>query len=209
MHNVKMSSFFRKIFLLVAIFSFLIVNLNAQDGGNNALKSAQDKFNSVSDLSADVKYVSGGKTNFSGKIFFKKENMFRVEYKNYTLVSDGSTTWNYNKKENKLVIDQFDSSNPLSINTIINEYPGKSNVSTSTENGKTVITLTPKKDSNLKFNSVKLWINDNSLVDKVSVSQHNGNTIAIEISNYKLNQNISDTQFSFNPPQGATVIDLR
>lgn len=208
MFDVRKSRILGKISVLVAIFSFFFLTVNAQDGGN-VLKSVQDKFNSVSDLTADVKYVSGGKTNFSGKVFFKKGNMFRVEYNNFTLVSDGSTTWNYNKKENKVVIDQFDSSNPLSVDAIINEYPSKSNVSTSTENGKSVITLTPKKDSDLNFNQVKLWVNNNNLVDKVSVTQHSGNAVNIEISNYKVNQKIADSQFSFNPPEGAKVIDLR
>ncbi|MFO7448210.1 MAG: outer membrane lipoprotein carrier protein LolA [Ignavibacteriaceae bacterium] len=199
----------KSLFLLV-LFSFLTV-LNAQDSGNQLLKSVQDKFNSVEDLSADVKQVVNGKTSFSGKVYFKKDNKFRVELKNSTLISDGSTTWNYSKNDKKVVIDLFDTSNPsaLSINTIINEYPAKSNVITTSENGQSVLVLTPKNDSGRSFNEVKLWVNKDNLVEKVTVAQTSGKTMNIEITNYKLNQNIPDSQFSFNPPQGTTVIDLR
>jgi|SRR5690606_10677389 outer membrane lipoprotein carrier protein len=199
----------RKIFL-VLIFSFLIAGVNAQEN-TGLLKSVQQKFESLSDFSAEVKQIANGKSNFTGKVFFKKNDKFRVEFKNTVLVSDGSTTWNYNKKENKVIINEFDNSSPsaLSFNTILNDYPAKCNVTESDENGKSVITLTPQKKSDLEFKEVKLLVNKNDLVEKVTVSQQGGNTMTIEISNYKLNQNIPDSQFSFSPPEGTTVIDLR
>lgn len=199
----------RKLFLFV-IFSFLFAGLNAQDN-SGILKSVQQKFESLSDFSADVKQVTNGKNNFTGKVFFKKDDKFRIEFSNTILVSDGSTTWNYNKRDKKVVINELDSSSPsaLSFNTILNEYPAKSNVKTTEENGISVIILTPQKNSGLDFSEVKLWVNENNLVEKVSVSQQGGNTMAIEISNYKLNRNIPDSQFSFIPPEGTTVIDLR
>ena len=33
--------------------------------------------------------------------------------------------------------------------------------------------------------------------------------ITFELSNYEINQNLADSQFSFTPPEGSKVIDLR
>lgn len=197
-----------KLSALFAFLSFFALNVYAQDG-NKVIKAVQDKYNSAKDVSADVKQVSGGKTGFNGKVFFKKGNMFRAEFNNTVLVSDGENTWNYNKKENKVVIDKFDTSNPVSINSIINEYPSKSDVTASTEGDNTVLTLSPKKGTGLNYHQVKLWVNNNNLVERVQVKQHSGNTMELQITNYKLNQGTADSQFSFNPPKGATVVDLR
>jgi outer membrane lipoprotein carrier protein len=197
-----------RISVLFAFLSIFALNVYAQDG-NKIVKAVQDKYNSAKDISADVKQVSGDKAGFNGKVYFKKGNMFRAEFNNTVLVSDGENTWNYNKKENKVVIDRFDTSNPVSINSIINEYPSKSDINASAEGDKTVLTFTPKKGTGLNFHEVKLWVNSNNLVDRVQVKQHSGNTTELQISNYKLNQGTADSQFSFNPPKGATVVDLR
>ena len=52
------------------------------------------------------------KINFDGKFLFKKENQLRLELKNLIIVSDGKTNWNYNKKQNKVIITNYDENDP-------------------------------------------------------------------------------------------------
>jgi len=37
----------------------------------------------------------------NGNMYFKKENNLRIEFGNQTIVADGTTSWNYNKKKKK------------------------------------------------------------------------------------------------------------
>ncbi len=90
----------------------------------------------------------------------------------------------------------------------MNEYPKKSDVSIENENGKDVIVLKPKPNSGLNFNSVRLWINEENLVEKLRIEQ-GGSKTEVSVSNYVINRDIPDSRFSFTPPQGAQVIDLR
>jgi outer membrane lipoprotein-sorting protein len=175
------------------------------------LRAVQDKFNKIEDLSADIKQTTDGRKSISGKIFYKAGNKFYLDLTNLNIISNGSTVWNFNKKENKVIINEYDESDPsaLSLNEIINEYPEESNVTYESSNGKDILVVTPKPDSDLNFEKAKLWINKDKLVEKITIERAASGEIFIELSNYRLNQDLSDTRFTFTPPEGSTVIDLR
>jgi outer membrane lipoprotein-sorting protein len=52
-------------------------------------------------------------------------------------------------------------------------------------------------------------INKDNLVEKIIIERTASGEMSIELSNYKLNQDLPDTRFSFTPPEGSTIIDLR
>jgi outer membrane lipoprotein carrier protein len=195
--------------VLLVLFIFLCAIGFGQDSTNNLLKSVQSKYNSIKSFTVNFTKSSGSKEDFSGKLFLKKENKLRIELKNNTIITDGETFWNYNKKENKVIINNYDESEPseLSLNSFINNYPAKSNVSSGEEGNLNTLTFIPKT-SDLNFNSAKLYINKDNLVEKVVVKSTSGNS-TISLSGYKLNEDIPDSEFIFSPPKGMKVIDLR
>jgi outer membrane lipoprotein carrier protein len=195
--------------VLLVLFIFLCTIGFGQDSTNNLLKSVQSKYNSIKSFTVNFTKSSGSKEDFSGKLFLKKENKLRIELKNNTIITDGETFWNYNKKENKVIINNYDESEPseLSLNSFINNYPAKSNVSSGEEGNLNTLTFIPKT-SDLNFNSAKLYINKDNLVEKVVVKSTSGNS-TISLSGYKLNEDIPDSEFIFSPPKGMKVIDLR
>lgn len=194
---------------LILFLSFFAVSISAQTG-NEVLQSLQNKFNSINDLTADIIQKVNGKVNLSGKLFFKKENNLRFEFKNQTIVSDGRTSWNYNKKDNKVIISNYDDSgsNLLSINYLVYEFPKECNVSLSQEGNLKSLLLQPKTKKN-NLGDVILFINKENLIEKAKISDQNTGTIEILFSNYKLNQKTPDSKFSFTPSEGSSVIDLR
>lgn len=194
----------KKIGLVIFIFISFLTAQNL-----NILEQVRDKFNSAATISADISQLTGN-NKLSGKLFYKKDNKFRLEFKNLSIISDGLTIWNYNKAEKKVIISEMDESNPstVSIDKILNEYPEKSDVSVTNEKGKNIILLTRKKDSRVNFDKIRLWVNDENLVERINILQA-GAEIEINISNYKFNQEIQESQFLFTPPQGTQVIDLR
>jgi len=183
---------------------------NNQENANAVLKNIQDKFNSISDLSAQITQSVNDKVNLRGKAFYKKDNCLRFEFDNMLIISDGETSWNYNKKQDKVIITDYENEGNkiLSIRQIIFEYPEGCELNTFEFEGNKVLELIPKDDT-FSFNSVKLFIDSENLITKVLVDDPATGTIQIDLSNYQLNKNLPDSYFQFSPPEGSQVLDLR
>lgn len=191
----------------ILLFSFTYY---AQSDANSILIDLRNKFNSINDLTVDYSQKAGGKVILNGKIIFKKENKYRVENKNQIVGSDGISAWNYNSAQKKYIITNYDgeSNSIYSINYLVYQLPNECLLSARTEGNLKVLELAPKS-TNLQFKKIELWINSDNLIQKIILSDLNNSTNEISLSNYKLNQKISDSLFSFNPPEGTKVIDLR
>ena len=182
----------------------------AQDDAQEVLTNIQNKFNTINDLTAELSQSVNGSVNLKGKIYYKKENHLRFEFKNVLIVSDGETSWSYNKKDNKVFITDYESdgSKILSINQIIFEYPKDCDMSTFESDGRKVLQLIPKDDT-FSFNSIQLFVDSDYLITKALVDDPASGEIQIDLSDYKLNTNLPDSFFQFSPPEGSKVIDLR
>ena len=196
--------------IIFSLFYLVCSTLGFAQSAETVLKSLQDKFDSITDLSVDVTQNSNGKSSLNGKMYFKKENNLRIEIGNQTIVADGKTSWNYNKKEKKVIISNYDEEGAglLSINYLIYQYPSECDLSLSSEGSKQILILKPRSKKN-NLGEVKLHITKDNLIDKAVIQNQSTGTIEISFSNYKLNQKISDSKFSFTPPEGTTVVDLR
>ena len=192
--------------LFLIFFSAIAFSQNAEA----VLKSLQNKFDSISTLSVDITQKTNAKSVQTGKMFFKKENNLRIEFPNQIIVADGSTSWNYNKKNKKVIISNYDEtgSGLLSINYLIYQYPSECELSLSPEGDKQILILKPKSNRN-NMGVVKLYITKENLIDRAIISNKDSGTIEVLFSNYKLNQKLSDSQFTFIPPEGTAVVDLR
>jgi outer membrane lipoprotein-sorting protein len=182
----------------------------AQPDAQEKLAGLQSRFDSIYDLSANITQSISGKTNLTGKILYKKENKLRFEFKNILVVSDGETSWNYNMRDNKVIITNYatEGTNILSINQLIYEYPEECDISAYELEGQIILEFIPNT-STLNFSSVKLWIDDNNLVTRALFEDPATGLIQIDLSNYKLNTNLPDNHFSFTPPEESEIIDLR
>jgi len=199
----------RNIFILIITLIFCN-SIIAQDDAKALLKDIQNKFDSINDLSAEITQLVNGKINLEGKVYYKKENHLRFEFNNMLIVSDGETSWNYNEQQNKVIITNYDTEGNkiLSLRQIIFEYPDECELSTYDSEWEKVLQLIPQNNS-LSFNSVKLFITDDNLISKVLIDDPSTGSIQVFLSNYKINKNLSDSLFSFSPPEGSQVLDLR
>ena len=196
---------------IISLLLLFTVGLNYYTFGDKLLANLQDKFKEVKDLSAEFKQSTNGKVVISGKFFFKKEDKLRIEFKNSILVSDGSTNWNYNQKENKVIISKNDDNNasPFSLRKVILDYPKECLVSSEIENGTEVLILTPNKESSIGYSLIKIWANNENFINRIVLKDKADNLTQIDFSKYKVNQKITDSKFNFTPPEGSKVIDLR
>lgn len=200
----------KKIFFW-GLITILFFTYAAAQNENSLLKKVQDKYNSIPSFSANFTQYSKNSKKVTGKFFYKKDNNIKIETGTSTIVSNGSTNWNYNKKHNKVIITDYDDSDAsmFSFNKIIFDFPSKSNVEQTSENESNILIITPDENADLNFAQAKLWINDSNLIVKIEIEEKNNSQITFELSNYDLKQNLADSQFSFTPPEGSKVIDLR
>ena len=200
----------KKILVPALIILFASATCLAQNEGEQLLKSLQKKFNSTTDVTAKFVQSTNGKVSLSGKFYYMKKNNLRLELKTITIISNGKTNWNYNKNENKVIISDYDEHDPsvLSLNNFINVYPSECNVELQDNNGQKVLMLTPQK-AGLNFKNVKIWLDKVHLISKMIIDDPNDVLIQIEFSEYKLNTKLAVSLFTFTPPKGSKVIDLR
>jgi outer membrane lipoprotein-sorting protein len=196
-----------KIFILL-IFPALSA---AQTQKPELLTKLQDEFNSIESVSANFVQKNEGNVNLSGRLFFKKENNIRCDLGNILIVSNGKTSWNYNKKLDKVVISNYDSTNPsiFSLRNIILSFPAKCKVTDLSTDSLKVLELIPMDNSVLNFKKAKIFITKNNLPQKLLVTNSNNNIIEIDLSDYKLDSALPNSYFSFIPPKGCKIIDLR
>lgn len=196
--------------ILISLLVLFLSTVGFSQNAESVLKSLQNKFDSITDLTADVAQKNNGRSNLTGKMYFKKENNIRLELGNQTIVADGKTSWNYNKKNKKVIISDYDEagSGLLSINYLVYQYPSECDLSLSTEGSSQILNLKPKSKKN-NLGEVKLYISKENLIDRAVISNAGSGTMEVSFSNYRLNQNLSDSKFSFTAPEGTTVVDLR
>ena len=199
----------KSLFICITLV-FILNNTFAQENAQTVLENIQNKFNTIDDLSAELTQLVNGTVNLKGKIYFKKENSLRFEFKNILIVSDGKTSWSYNQKDDKVIITDYEreGNKILSIRQIIFDYPQDCDLSTFESEGNTVLELIPKEDAS-SFSSLKLFIDGDNLITKALIDDPASGEIRVDLSNYQLNKNLPDSFFQFSPTEGSKVIDLR
>jgi len=197
--------------IIACLISVLFLNNSfAQDNAKDVLDKLQQRFSSINDLTANLTQSVNGNLNLKGMVYYKKENNLRFEFKNILLISDGVTYWSYNQKDNKVVISDYESEGNkiLSIRQIIYEYPEDCEMTTYELNNQTVLELIPKDDT-FQFKSIKLFLNKDYLISEAIIDDPAAGEVEINISDYKLNNNLSEALFVFTPLEGSEIIDLR
>ena len=164
-------------------------------------------------ISTDFFFRSAGENAYStsGKIILKDEK-FMVEMYEMKVWFDGKTMWSYSPQINEVSITepdkkQLETINPLLFIKTINNPLTKTYV----RERNRVIVFTPTTDI-ADFKRVELVIekSTNDLTQIDIYGENNSRTI-FDLSNYKIEDNIADSYFTFDKSKykGVYVIDLR
>ena len=193
----------------------LSVNVNAQSG-NDILKKIQNKFKSINNFNADFTQTISdpeGQQNgkLSGKFFYKRKNKFAVELKSGSIISDGTTVWNYDARLKRVVISNFsDEPTSFSLERYIFDYPALCKVKyVGNEKGKDEIIELVPKENYIDFKSAKIWKSSDDMISRMEIIDLADAKYGFQLSAIKVDQDIADSKFSFTPPKGIKIIDLR
>jgi len=197
---------------------FFAASVAFSQPANPVIKKLQTKFNSINNFTANFvqNYLSSeghdqGKS--SGTLTYKRKNKFIVTLKNQIIVSDGQTVWNSDKRFNRVVLSNYnDDPTTFSLERFVFDYPPLCKIKLIRDDpaSKTgsCIELTPK-DQDMEFKYVKIWISPDDMISKLEVLDLGDIRYSFQFSDVKINQEISDSRFTFYPPKGMKIIDLR
>jgi len=207
-----------KLLKLTGIFiAIFCLNVSFAQDAQEIIKKVQSKYNTIKDASAtysqSVKYSSGSSQSSSGTIYIQKEDKYRIESKNEIIVTDGVTSWSYSKKKKQVIIDNYkNDGNTFSPNKFLFSYP--ENFYSDLESTETIsgiecylLKLTPRHKGSVK--SAKIWVDkDDNLIRKITINSSESVT-TYTLKKITLDAGLSSSKFTFSPPEGVEVIDLR
>lgn len=183
----------------IILFSCLNLFVSAQ---SNELIQFIDKVINAKDITAQVTIISN--KTLEGNFYYKNPNKYRYDFTNVLLVTDGKTFWNFDKKKNKVVIDNFDNNNiQFNLNNFFLEVKNKAKI-TKIDNQ----TYSIQNTNNKLYKDATIWLKDGT-IEKINFIDKDNNPYIIKFSNFTLNSKVSDNLFTLEPAQGAKIIDLR
>ena len=172
--------------------------------------------NVVAKFAQQVKFgFSNIEQRFTGTLIMKKPRMYRIESEHQTLVTDGTTVWAYSPVNKQVVVDKYkEKQNSISPDLFLLNLPSdyySTLLGRETEAEKSLLTvkLVPKDDRSF-IKSVKLWIVDGTWdVRKILIVDVNETETLYVIDRLSQNTAMNDSLFSFSPPPGTEIVDLR
>ncbi len=194
----------------------------------------REKYESVKNFSANFEQttiVAGTKRVARGKLSFQKPNLLRQEYsdpanpENMTqlIVADGKIIWSYTPLINQITkqeLIQDESRMELmpgfgrSLENIEKNYSlSLAEDELAEKIGIHVVELIPRNQnlgSGAMFDVLQVWIRD---VDSVPVQfkykdQKNETTFVLSFKEVKINENLDESVFKFEPPKGVQIITV-
>ena len=179
----------------------------------------QAKYESLESLRADFTQTmsspySEQDESFSGTMILQGEK-YRIETETELLFVNGIETYVYRPNERQVLInDVVEGEESFSPSAFLLNYDDRFTVldaETVLLNGEKHhrLNLKPKGDDSF-FREATLWMRDrDDLITRLSMLDVNETRMMFELTNIEVNPALEDDVFTFTPPDGVEVIDLR
>ena len=198
-------------FAVLFLFCFIFASAFAQNDIDDVYGQLKAKYKSIKAVSLNFKRSSD---KIAGSLKAKTGNKYYLEFKDRTIVCNGTTIWNYSRKDKSVVINNYEeSTSQVKIEeiffTFLNKYkPSDLKTEQSSQGLSAYVLLMKPEEASESNKDIKLHI-DKEKFNIVSLEINNdGNWEVWEID--KLNtKKHSDKSFDFTPPDNTNIIDLR
>ena len=212
---------YSRIYSVLAIILAMAITIPAANV-KKIIAKIQNKYKNISTLEIHFKQKTVFElTKMESEVFGtllldRKNDRYRLETEDQLIVDNGKTFWRYNKLENQVLIDYakkseedvllsdflFDIQKKYFAELVSEEKTGKQK--------QFVIKLTPKNTEESYFKAIKFWVLDKTWeIQRVVYIDINDNETEFEITQLKINVPIPENAFTFKPPQGVDIVDLR
>jgi outer membrane lipoprotein carrier protein len=192
----------------------------ANDRGEDVLEKVKEKY----DAMRDARVTFSQKTTFelsnvehavTGILYMKKENKYRVELDDQTIVTDGETVWKYSPIQRQVLVDRFKADGrTFSPERVLGGAPsGFTPTVLGTERvdkSETIVLKLTARDEDSFVRSMKLWVDDATwLIKKAEYIDAGGTRTEYLVSDFKIDTGLDDARFRYQIPEGVDVVDLR
>lgn len=198
--------------LFIAVLVLFAGQPAAQDTEAVA-RALQQRYRALDALQADFVQTVGGSA-LSGTLTVQGD-AFRIELPDQVLVSDGVTLWSYSSQDNQVVVQDYrDEDIGFSIGQLFTDYLAvfrPTGVTRATFEGvrHDVLALVPRGAGSSVQDATLYVRSTDAIPTMVRVHDVNGQTLAFDLRNVRLNPRLADGTFTFRAPTGTEVIDLR
>jgi periplasmic chaperone LolA len=184
-----------------------------------SLTDVQAAYDALDGLRASFTQVissefAGDTTRIEGTVLLSG-NKYRVETPTQTVVTDGQTTWIYTPADSQVVVNDAEQDastvTPKTFLTASADRYEKTASTPATRDGtphaKLAVAAT---DSTARFKEATLWVRRaDRVVTRMRATDRNGSTLDLRLRDLAVNPSLTDDPFTFTPPEGVEVIDLR
>jgi len=202
--------------LLVAL---LLPLVPAQGQEAPSLQEVQTTYEALDGLRATFAQTvrsefAGQPTRLQGSVLLAG-NKYRVQTPQQTVVTDGRTTWIYTPADSQVVVNAAEREQaPITPTAFLS---GAAERYTVDRTGTAVLDGTPHHTLALaaaadttRFRTARLWVRQGDrIVTRVRATDRNGTTLDLRLSEIELNPPLPESPFTFTPPEGVDVVDLR
>lgn len=208
---------------LTSTLLLMLLTVSALYAGkvDKIINKVQDKYRSTKTVRIEFKEKSHFKltdtmTEIAGVLQMSGKDKYRLDSEDQVLVSNGETLWRYNKLDSQVLVDHAKKTEEdVMLNNFLYEikdhYFGQL-LEEKKVGGvkKYAIKLTPKPSEQSFFSSIKMLVKDKTWeVEEIVYVDYNGNETTYVISQIVFNPNLNTSIFTFTPPEGIQVVDLR
>jgi outer membrane lipoprotein carrier protein len=202
--------------LLVALF---VVPLPVQAQSPPSLEALQTRYDQLNALRATFTQVTASEfasdsTRLNGRVLLSG-NKYRVESPGQTVVNNGETTWIYSRADSQVVVNDADANaTTVTPQTFLTAsaatYDVTSTRTTRRDGGPhDVLSLTATADT-ARFREATLWVRrSDRIVTRFRALDQNGSTLDLRLHEIAVDPTFDGTPFTFSPPDGVEVVDLR
>ena len=210
---------------LPAVFTLLVVLFLADlpvahaQSPQAVLQRVQATYETARAVSASFTQTSDqpmmdGATEIEGSLLVRT-NMFRVETENEMLVNDGETVWIYDRLAEQVIINNHvDDETLVTPDQIFFDQAERYeavDLETFSEAGTTYfdVDLVARADDAF-YSEVTIRVRDSDgLIVRAELQDRDGATMTFDLDEVRLNPPISQDEFTFEPPEGVEVVDMR
>ena len=197
----------------------LLLSIPAQAQNAPSLADLQTRYDRLKGLRATFTQVTASEfandsTQIDGRVLLAG-NKYRVESPGQTVVTNGETTWIYSPADSQVVVNDADAdATTITPQTFLTASAETYNVADTRtarrdEAVHDVLSLTADSDT-ARFREATLWVRrSDRIVTRLLATDRNGSTLDLRLHEIIVDPAFDDTPFTFSPPDGVEVVDLR
>lgn len=207
-----MINFVKMISLIILMSTF---NCFAESGQSiiGKVKENFEKLKTYSLTFNQVQYLefTGDSTIAEGKIFYKKEDTFRIEQDKNYIISDGKTVYRYSSQTNQVLIENIkEDKNMFHPGKLFYDFAENYELSDYLEKGDNYLLKMKAPLEDEKFiHALDVYVDEDYYVYRVDYYDLDDNRTKILFLDRQKNPKLPNETFTFKAKEGVDIQDLR